>query len=52
MDKEILESVPGSSLEFSDNKLPYYYKGMWMRFSSKEELLLADEIKNLLQMES
>ena len=49
MDKEILGSVSGSPLEFFDNKLPHYYKGMEMRFSSKEELFLADEIKNLLQ---
>ena len=49
MDKEILESVSGLSLEFSDNKPPCYHKGMEMRFSSKEELFLADEIKNLQQ---
>ena len=49
MDKEILGSVSGLSLEFSDNKLPHYHKGMKMRFYSKEELFLADEIKNLLQ---
>ena len=49
MDKEILGSVPGLSLEFSDNKLPNNHKGMKMRFSSKEELSLACEIKNLLQ---
>ena len=49
MDKEILGSVSGLSLEFSDNKLPHYHKGMEMRFSSKEELFLADEIKNLLR---
>ena len=49
MDKEILGSVSGLSLEFSDNKLPHYHKGMEMRFSSKEELFLADEIKNLQQ---
>ena len=49
MDREILGSMPGLSLEFSDNKLPHYYKGLEMRFSSKEELFLADEIKNLPQ---
>ena len=49
MDKEILGSVSGLSLEFSDNKLPHHHKGMKMRFYSKEELFLADEIKNLLQ---
>ena len=49
MDKKILGSVSGLSLKFSDNKLLHYYKGMEMRFSSKEELFLADEIKNLLQ---
>ena len=49
MDKEILGSVSGLSLEFSDNKLPHYHKGLEIRFSSKEELFLADEIKNLLQ---
>ena len=49
MDKEILGSVSDLSLEFSDNKLPHYHKGMEMKFSSKEELFLADKIKNLLQ---
>ena len=49
MDKEILESVSDLSLEFSDNKPPYNHKGMEMRFSSKEELFLADKIKNLQQ---
>ena len=49
MDKKILGSVSGLSLEFSDNKLPHYHKGMDMRFSSKEELFLAHEIKSLLQ---
>ena len=49
MDKEILASVSGLSLEFSDNKLPHYHKGMKVRFSSKEELYLACEIKHLLQ---
>ena len=49
MDKHILGSVFGLSLEFSDNKLPHYHKGMEMRFSSKEELFLACKIKNLLQ---
>ena len=48
MDKEILGSVPGLSLEFSHNKLPHYHKGMEMRVFSKEELFLADEIKKLL----
>ena len=47
MDKEILRSVSGLSLDFSDNKLPQYLKGLEMRYSSKEEL--RDEIKNLLQ---
>ena len=46
MDKEILGSVSGFSLEFSDKKLPHYHKGLEMRFSSKEELFLIDEIKN------
>ena len=46
MDKEILGSVSGLSLEFSDKKLPNYHKGLEMRFSSKEELFLIDEIKN------
>ena len=49
MDKKILGPVSGLSLEFSDNKLPHYHKGTKTRFSSKEELFLADEIKNLLQ---
>ena len=49
MDKEILGSVSDLSLEFSDNRLPHYHKRMEMRFSSKEELFLACEIKNLLQ---
>ena len=48
MDKKILGSVSGLSLEFPDSKLPHYHKGMEMRFSSKEELFLADEIENLL----
>ena len=47
MDKEILGSVYGLSLEFSDNKLPHYHRGIEIKFSSKEELFLADEIKNL-----
>ena len=47
MDKDILGSVSGLSLEFSDIKLPHYHKGMKVRFSSKEELFFADEIKNL-----
>ena len=49
MDKEILGSVSGLSLEYSGNKLPHKHKGMEMRFSSKEESFLADEIKNLQQ---
>ena len=49
MDKEILGSVCGLSLKFSDKKLSHYHKGMEMRFFSKEKLFLADEIKNLLQ---
>ena len=48
IDKEILESFSGSSLEFSDNKLPHYHNGMEMGFSSKE-LFLTSEIKNLFQ---
>ena len=32
MDKEILRSVFGLSLEYSDKKLPHYHKGMEMRF--------------------
>ena len=48
MDQEILGSVSGLSLEFSDNKLPHYHNGLAMRFSPKEELHLEDEIKNLL----
>ena len=47
MDKEILGLVSALFLEFSDNKLPHYHKGREMRFSSKEELFLANEIKNL-----
>ena len=47
MDKEILGSVSGLSLESSDSKLPDYHKRMKMRFSSKEELFLTDDIKNL-----
>ena len=49
MDKEILGSMSGLSLEFYGNKLPHYYKRMEMKFSSKEELFLANEIKNLQQ---
>ena len=49
MEKEILGSVSGLSLEFSNNKLRHYHKGMEMRFSSKEELFLGCEIKKLLQ---
>ena len=49
MDEEILGSVSDLSLEFCDNKLPHYHKWMKMRFSSKGELLLADETKSLLQ---
>ena len=41
--------MSGLSLEFSDNKLPHYHKRMEMRFFSKEELFLADEIKHLQQ---
>ena len=36
MDKDILGSVSGLSLEFSDHKLLHYHIGMEMRFSSKE----------------
>ena len=50
MDKDILRSFSGLSLEFCDNKLPHYHKGMKMKFSSKEELFLADETKNLLHL--
>ena len=49
MDKDILRSAFILFLGFSDNKLPHYHKGMKMMFSSKEELFLACEIKNLLQ---
>ena len=49
MDKEVLGSISSLSLKFSDNKLSHYYKGMEMRFSSKEELFLACAIKNSLQ---
>ena len=49
VDKEILGSVPDVFLEFPDNKLPHYHKGMEMTFSSTEELFLASEIKSLLQ---
>ena len=45
MDKEILRSVYG----LSDNKLPHYHQGMEIRFSSKEELFLGRENKNLFQ---
>ena len=38
IEKEILESVSGLSLEFSDNKLPHY----------PNYLILEDEFKNLL----
>ena len=49
MDKEILGSVSGLSLEFSNNKQPHYHKGMEMRFSSKEELFSVDVIKNVIK---
>ena len=45
MDKEILGSVSGLSLEFSDNKLPHYHKEIEMRFFSKEELFLQMKLK-------
>ena len=48
MDKETVGSVSGLLLEFSDNKLPHYHKGTEMRFSSKEELFLVDEINLIL----
>ena len=48
IDNEILRSVSGLSLEFSDIRLLHYHKGMKVRFSSKE-FFLADEIKNLSQ---
>ena len=48
IDNEILRSVSGLYLEFSDIKLPHYHKRMKVRFSSKE-FFLADEIKNLSQ---
>ena len=41
MDKEILWSVSRLSLQFSDNKLPHYHKGMEMRFYSNEELFFG-----------
>ena len=44
-----LGSVSGLSLEFTDNKLSHYHKGIEITFSSKEELFLADQIENLLQ---
>ena len=49
MDKEILGSAFSLFLGFPDNKLPLYHKGVEMMLSSKEELFLACEIKNLLQ---
>ena len=49
MDKEILRSVFGLSLEYSDKKLPHYHKGMEMRFSSNEKMFSVDEIKNILR---
>ena len=45
MDKKVLESVSGLSLEFSDHKLPHYHKGVEMRFSSKEELFWQLKLK-------
>ena len=49
MNKDILGLVPGLSLEFYDNKLTHYHKRMEKRFSYKEELFLADGIKNFAQ---
>ena len=45
MGKEIFASEFGLSVEFSNSKLPHNHKGLEMRFCSKEELFLADEIK-------
>ena len=36
IDNEILRSVSGLYLEFSDIKLPHYHKRMKVRFSPKE----------------
>ena len=49
MNKEILESLSGLSLGFSDNKLLHYHKRLEMRFYSKEELFLAGKINNMVQ---
>ena len=43
MDKYILRSFSGLSLEFSDNKQRHYHKRIELRFSSKNELFLANE---------
>ena len=42
MNNKILESVSDLSLEVSDNDLLHYHREIEMRFSSKEELFLAD----------
>ena len=43
MDKYILRSFSGLSLEFSDKKPRHYHKRTELRFSSKEKLFLANE---------
>ena len=43
MDKYILISFSGLSLEFSDKKQRHYHKLIQLRFSSKEELFLVQE---------
>lgn len=40
--------MSGLYLEFRDKSLPHYHKGMEMRYFSKEELLLANEIKSVI----
>ena len=49
MDQEILGLVSDLSFKFFKSKILHYHKGMEIKISSKEELLLPDEIKNLLQ---
>lgn len=48
IDKEILGSGSGLYLEFQDKNLPHYHKGMEMRYLSKEELFVANEIKSVI----
>ena len=45
MDKEILGSVSGLSLEFSDNKLPHYHKGLEIRFLLKKNCFWQMRLK-------